>query len=50
VVHLNRVLQQLRKTGLVALSHGQLSIIDGDALYLLGEFRAGHLRFGSGWA
>jgi CRP-like cAMP-binding protein len=38
VVHVNRVLQQLRKEGLVALSHGTLHIIDHAALYEAADF------------
>jgi CRP-like cAMP-binding protein len=48
VVHMNRVLQQLRKKGLVSLSRGQLSIIDKDALYLAAEFDPEYLRCGTG--
>jgi CRP-like cAMP-binding protein len=50
VVHMNRVLQQLRKKGLVALSRGNLSIIDREALYRAAEFDPEYLRSGANLA
>jgi len=45
VVHVNRVLQQLRKEGLVALSHNLLRIIDHDGLYQAASFDPAYLGF-----
>jgi CRP-like cAMP-binding protein len=44
VVHVNRVLQRLRKDGLVSLSRNRLAILDRHALYQVAEFDPEYLR------
>lgn len=46
VVHVNRTLQQLRRDGHIDLSRGRLAVLDREALYAAGEFKAPSL---SGW-
>jgi CRP-like cAMP-binding protein len=42
-VHVNRVLQQLRRDGLIALRRQQLTILDPVRLARLAEFNEGYL-------
>jgi CRP-like cAMP-binding protein len=42
-VHVNRVLQQLRKEGLLTVSRGFLHIVDRDALYKIANFDPAYL-------
>ena len=44
VVHVNRVLQQLRKNGLLTLNHGHLTIIDRSAIHGTGGFDPQYLQ------
>ena len=46
-VHLNRLVQKLRREGLVQQANRGLAILDFDRLQALGEFDAGYLRLGS---
>jgi hypothetical protein len=39
VVHVNRVLQQMRRDGHIGLSRGRLAILDREALHAAGEFK-----------
>lgn len=43
VVHLNRVLQQMRREGLVAISQGHLHIVDRSALQKVADFDPAYL-------
>jgi CRP-like cAMP-binding protein len=43
-VHLNRLVQKLRKDGLIELANRGLAILDFERLQSLGEFDAGYLR------
>ncbi|MCW5715061.1 MAG: Crp/Fnr family transcriptional regulator [Bauldia sp.] len=43
-VHVNRVLQELRRAGLVRLDQRRLTIVDYDALRILGEFDPAYLE------
>jgi len=45
-VHLNRLVQKLRREGLIALGGPGLAILDFERLQILGEFDAGYLRLG----
>ena len=44
VVHINRVLQHLRREGLISLSRGRLEILDWGGLVDAGGFDAGYLQ------
>jgi CRP-like cAMP-binding protein len=46
VVHVNRVVQQLRADKLISLAKGRLTIHDWNGLALVGGFRAGYLHSG----
>jgi len=43
-VQVNRVLQQLRSQGVIALGRGGLAILDAEALAAIGEFEPGYLE------
>jgi len=43
-VHVNRVLQELRRSGLIQLDQRRLTIIDYEALSILGEFDPSYLQ------
>ncbi|MCC6737227.1 MAG: Crp/Fnr family transcriptional regulator [Bauldia sp.] len=43
-VHVNRVLQELRRTGLIRLDQRRLTIVDHEALRILGEFDPSYLQ------
>lgn len=44
VVHINRILQELRRTGLIKLSHGVLCILDRSGLEMLADFDPAYLQ------
>lgn len=46
VVHVNRILQQMRKDNLVTVARGRLTILDPPALRKVAEFDPGYLRCG----
>ena len=46
VVHTNRVLQSLRREGLITFRSGQLVVLDWPGLQAAGEFEAGYLHTG----
>lgn len=41
---MNRVLQELRRTGLIRLDQRRLTIVDHEALRILGEFDPSYLQ------
>jgi CRP-like cAMP-binding protein len=43
-VHVNRVLQELRKLGLIKLGSGNLAVLDWEGLKGIGDFDAGYLH------
>ena len=49
-VHVNRVLRDLRKTGLIATARGVFTATDWDGLKRLGQFDEGYLHMDSGIA
>jgi CRP-like cAMP-binding protein len=43
-VHVNRVLQELRRLGLIKLGSGNLTILDWEGLKEVGDFDPGYLH------
>jgi CRP-like cAMP-binding protein len=43
-VHVNRVLQELRRLGLIKLGSGNLTVLDWERLKLVGDFEPGYLH------
>ena len=44
VVHVNRMLQELRARGLITFGHGRLAVQDWDKLARVGDFRSDYLH------
>jgi hypothetical protein len=43
-VHVNRVLQELRRLGLIKLGSGNLTVLDWERLKAVGDFAPGYLH------
>ena len=46
-VHVNRVLQELRRQGLITLRGGRLTILDLPRLKTIAEFKSNYLHLGA---